>query len=493
MMRHTKIIATVGPASGSREVLDALVTAGVDVFRLNFSHGTHESHAESFARVREIASHAGRHVGIMQDLSGPKIRTGPLEGDRPLPLKEGESLVLAAGHAPSQPGRIFTPYAELVRSAQPGDRLLLDDGRIELRVVGRSAAGLEVVVVHGGALGGHKGINAPGVALPPSALTEKDIDDLHFGLRLGVDFVALSFVQTAEDVARARDLIDRAGRSTPLIAKIERPAAVRNLEAILRIAQGVMVARGDLGLEMPLEQVPRVQKEIIRCARFLGLPAIVATQVFESMRVEPRPTRAEVSDAANAVDEGADAIMLAGETAAGAFPVRAVQMLDAVIRDAELMPPPVISLSGSGLSVSGSGVSVSGSGNVPPAIDSTSSRHGQALAHAAVTLATTGQADAIVAVTTEGRTARLISACRPAAPILAATPNAEVAGSLSLLWGVVPFITTERGIDSLTAELVDRRLLAEGAVVVFINVSPEQDRADANFLHVRKVSARGAP
>ena len=364
-------------------------------------------------------------------------------------------------------------------------------GASSSKVVGRSAAGLDLVVVNGGALGGHKGINAPGVALPPSALTEKDIDDLHFGLRLGVDFVALSFVQTAEDVARARDLIDRAGRATPLIAKIERPAAVRNLDAILRIAQGVMVARGDLGLEMPLEQVPRVQKEIIRCARSLGLPAIVATQVFESMRVEPRPTRAEVSDAANAVDEGADAIMLAGETAAGAFPVRAVQMLDAVIRDAELMLPP-ISLSGSGLS-SDSELSFSNSGNAPRATDATSSRHGQALAHAAVTLATTGQADAIVAVTTEGRTARLISACRPAAPILAATANAGVAGSLCLLWGVVPFITAERGIDSLTAELVGRRLLTDGAVVVFINVSPEQDRGDANYVHVRRISARGAP
>jgi pyruvate kinase len=475
-MRHTKIIATIGPASASREVLDALVTAGVDVFRLNFSHGTHASHAESFARIREIASRAGRHVGIMQDLSGPKIRTGPLAGDRPLPLKEGESLILGEGLAPSQPGRIFTPYAELVRSAQPGDRLLLDDGRIELKVVGRSAAGLDLVVVHGGALGGHKGINAPGVALPPSALTDKDVDDLRFGLRLGVDFVALSFVQTADDVARARDLIAQAGKATPVIAKIERPAAVDNLDAILRLAQGVMVARGDLGLEMPLEQVPRVQKQIIRCARALGLPAIVATQVLESMRVEPRPTRAEVSDAANAVDEGTDAIMLAGETAAGAFPVRAVQMLDAVIRDAESLLPPLGTPP-----------------EVPPASDAGSSRHGQALAQAAVTLATTGQADAIVAVTTEGRTARLLSACRPAAPILAATPDGEVAGSLSLLWGVLPFITRERNVDRLTAELVERRLIATGAVVVFINVSPSQDRSDANFLHVRQVSAPGAP
>jgi pyruvate kinase len=471
-MRHTKIIATVGPSSASREVLDALVIEGVDVFRLNFSHGTHASHADTFARIREIASNAGRHVGIMQDLSGPKIRTGPLAGDRPLSLEEGESLVLGEGNAPSQPGRIFTPYAELVRSAQPGDRLLLDDGRIELKVVGRSAAGLDLVVVHGGALGGHKGINAPGVALPPSALTEKDVDDLQLGLRLGVDYVALSFVQTPDDVARARALIARAGKDTPVVAKIERPAAIDNLDGILRLAQGVMVARGDLGLEMPLEQVPRVQKQIIRCARALGLPAIVATQVFESMRVEPRPTRAEVSDAANAVDEGTDAIMLAGETAAGAFPVRAVQMLDAVIRDAESLLPSI---------------------STPPAIDGATSRHGQALAQAAVTLATTGQADAIVAVTTEGRTARLLSACRPAAPILAATPDGGVAGSLSLLWGVLPFITRERNVDRLAAELVERRLLEAGAVVVFINVSRTQDRTDANFLHGRQISAPGAP
>ena len=474
MMRHTKIIATVGPASASREMLGALVEAGVDVFRLNFSHGTHASHAECFSRIREITSTVGWPVGIMQDLSGPKIRTGPLAGDRALPLRVGDTLVLAAGHAPSQPGRIFTPYAELVRSAKPGDRLLLDDGRIELRVVGSSEAGLDLVVVHGGDLGGHKGINAPGVALPASALTDKDVEDLSFGLRLGVDVVALSFVQTADDVARARAIIDEAGRATPIIAKIERPAAIENLDAILRMVQGVMVARGDLGLEMPLEQVPRVQKAIIRSARSLGLPAIVATQVLESMRVDPRPTRAEVSDAANSVDEGADAIMLAGETAAGAFPVKAVQTLDAVIRDAESMPPVQ---------------SLAGFGNGLPSIDAQGSRHGLALAQAAVTLATSGQADAIVAITTEGRTARLLSACRPTAPILAATPNGEIAGALSLLWGVAPVVTAERNIDRLTPELVDRGLLSAGAVVVFINVSPEQDRTDANFLHVRRISA----
>jgi pyruvate kinase len=464
-MRHTKIIATVGPSSSAPEVLEALMAAGVDVFRLNFSHGTRESHADNYRGIREAAARAGRHVAIMQDLSGPKIRTGPLAGE-PLELREGDTLVIAAGSAPSTPGRVFTPYAELITSARPGDRLLLDDGRIELRVTERAPDGLKAVVVHGGRLGAHKGINAPGVPLPPSALTSKDVDDLHFGLGLGVDLVALSFVQTAADVMRALDIVERAERLTPIIAKIERPAALQNLTEILAVSHGVMVARGDLGLEMPLEQIPRVQKEIIRCARRLGRPAIVATQVLESMRVEPRPTRAEVSDAANAVEDGADAIMLAGETAAGAFPVRAVQMLDAVIRDAE---------------------SIMTSAHVLPAVDPTGSRHGPALSEAAVTLATTAHADAIVAVTTEGKTARLLSALRPAAPILAATPNAEVAGRLAVLWGVIPFISSERDVERLEFELLDRRLLAPNALVVFINVSTEQNRRDANFLHVRRL------
>jgi pyruvate kinase len=467
-MRHTKIIATVGPASATVEILGALIAAGVDVFRLNFSHGTHAWHAELFQRIRDTAKGTDRHVAVMQDLSGPKIRTGPLTGDRPLDLKEGAELVLAAGNAPGGPGRVFTPYAELVRSAQPGERLLLDDGRIELRVVGRLPDALATVVVNGGELGPHKGINAPGVALPLSSLTKKDIDDLKFGLELGVDLVALSFVQTAEDVERARELIDGAGRSTPLIAKIERPAAVQNIEAILNVAQGVMVARGDLGLEMPLEQIPRVQKEIIRCARAYGAPAIVATQVLESMRVEPRPTRAEVSDAANAVEEGADAIMLAGETAVGKFPVRAVQTLDAVIRDAESIPS---------------------SAHVLPVVNITRSPHGPALCEAAVTLATTARADAIVAVTQEGRTARLLSALRPAAPILAATPRPEVAATLAVLWGVQPFVSSERNIDRLIPELEARRLLPAGSIVVFVNVNQAHDRPDANFLHVRKTGS----
>jgi pyruvate kinase len=299
-------------------------------------------------------------------------------------------------------------------------------------------------------------------------VTEKDEADLRFGLAMGVDLVALSFVQTADDVRRALDVMEDAQRVVPLIAKIERPAAVENLDAILEAAQGVMVARGDLGLEMPLEQVPRIQKEIIAHARALGRPSILATQVFESMRTEPRPTRAEVSDAANAVDEGADAIMLAGETAVGAYPVRAVQTLDTVICDAESVAP---------------------RSGIAPAHDPIGSLHGRALCEAAVTLATAGQADAIVAVTNEGKTARLLSSLRPRAKIIAATPDPVIAPRLTILRGVDPFVTPSLDTRVLAEELIRRGELRAGSLVVFANVSPELESSDpnTNFLSVQRL------
>jgi len=465
-MRQTKIIATIGPATSTPEKIDALIAAGVDVFRLNFSHGTHETHAGVYRMIREAAGRAGRPVAVMQDLSGPKIRTGEIAGGEPRQLRPGEVVSIAAGDTPVDEGGLCTPYADLVRSANPGDRLLLDDGRIELRVIERLPGELRAVVVAGGSLGSHKGINAPGVALPDSAVTDKDAIDLRFGLGLGVDLVALSFVQTAADVRKAQDFMKDAGRIVPLVAKIERPAAVRNLSAILGVAQGVMVARGDLGLEMPLEKVPGAQKAIIREARLHGRPVIVATQVLESMRVDPRPTRAEVTDAAHAVDQGADAIMLAGETAVGAYPVQAVRTLALIVVEAESEP---------------SGERVS------PTVDPTASRHGRALCEAAVTLANAGGADAVVAVTHEGKTARLLSALRPAAPIYAATATESVVGALSIHRGVVPILTPERDPERLERILLERQVLPPGAVVVFINVSPELHRVDANFLNVQQI------
>jgi pyruvate kinase len=468
MRRHTKIVATVGPACHAPDTLDLLIDAGVEVFRLNFSHGSHDAHAAVFESIRAAAWRAGKPVAILQDLSGPKIRTGTLRGGAAIQLREGDELRLAAGDAPGDAQRVYTTYKDLIESAAPGDRLLIDDGRLELRVKDRAGSELITTVVHGGTLSEHKGINAPGVRLPASAITPKDEDDLTFGLKLGVDLVALSFVQTAADVERARSIAKAAGSDVPLIAKIERPQAVERLQEIITAADGVMVARGDLGLECPLEHVPRIQKEIIRQARAFGRPVIVATQVLESMRTEPRPTRAEVSDAATAVDQGADAIMLAGETAVGEYPVRSVQTLAAIVGDAETLPP----------------------SDLPPTVmDSLGSRHAQALCEAAVTLATTGQADAIVAVTSEGKTARMLSALRPRAAILAVAPNETVANRLALWWGVTPLVNPGQDQRDLERWLRSTNAVPAAGVVVFINVTPDLSRQDGNYLNVQQLMA----
>ena len=466
-MRRTKIVATIGPSSSTPDVIDALVASGVDVFRLNFSHGTLDSHRASFAAIRDSAARAGRHIAILQDLSGPKIRTGRLRGGAAITLNDGDELRLAAGEGEGEQGRVFTPYAPLVESAQPGDRLLLDDGKIELKVMARASGELVTTVVNGGSLGEHKGINAPGVALPANAVTAKDEADLRFGLELGVDLVALSFVQTPADCHAAR----RIAPDVPLVAKIERPQALDHLDAILEAVDGVMVARGDLGLECPLEQVPRIQKTIVKRARALGRPVIVATQVLESMRAEPRPTRAEVSDAATAVDQGADAIMLSGETAAGRYPVQAVNALRAIIRDAETVATPESFLNPD-----------------PYGFEVLNTVHGRAMCEAAVTLAGSGQAEAIVAVTHFGKTAQLLSSLRPHASILAVTPSDTVARRLKLYWGVRPVVSELQDLRALEAPIRKAMDLSPRAVVVFINISPDLSRADANFLNVQRLA-----
>jgi pyruvate kinase len=469
--RRTKIIATLGPASGGDQVIGELVARGVDVFRLNFSHGTHDEHAAFVERVRAAADRAGRAVGILQDLSGPKIRTGALRDGRPLRLEPGAGLRIVVGDLVGVTGVVSTTYADLPRAVHAGDALLLDDGRIELRVEASTRDEITTVVVDGGELGEHKGINVPGVELPTTGLTAKDLSDLRFGLAAGVDFVALSFVQSAEVLRQARAEARRAGfPDVPLVAKLERPEAISRLEEILAESDAVMVARGDLGLEMPLERVPRIQKEVTRSARTQEVPVIVATQVLDSMRTQPRPTRAEVSDAANAVDDGVDAIMLAGETAAGAYPVKAVQVLDAVIREAESIP----------------------SVRVDPVRSRLRGGHLHAVCEAAVTLAARGDAKAIVAVTRGGTTARVLAAFRPPVPVLAVTDRAEVARRLTLLWGVVPVLTGVQGDLGASAEriggaLVARGALAAGSVVVLVRVSPDLTEDASNFLKLHRV------
>ena len=474
MTRHTKIIATVGPACDSDAGLDALVAAGTDIFRLNFSHGSHESQTATFGRIRRAAGRAKREVAILQDLGGPKIRTGLLEGGRPITVTRGDTLRIGTGDFLGGPGRLSTTYAGLAQSVHLGDHLLLADGLVELRVEGVTGGEIVTTVVEGGPIGEHKGINAPGVPLPASAITDKDVDDLLLGLSLGVDLVAVSFVQTAADIRQARQVMTEAGISgVPIIAKLERPLALEHLDEILDVCDGVMVARGDLGLEMPLERVPRAQKDITRRARQRAIPVIVATQVLESMTNEPRPTRAEVNDAANAVEDGVDAIMLAGETATGSFSARAVQTLDAIIRDAELP-------ASSGLMLS------------PPLPPPVHDDHAQALCEAAVTLASRGDAQAIVAVTRGGKTARRLSALRPPVPIFATTGREEIARRLALYWGVVP-VRTEIGEKGALAglaicqQLVEGGLVQAGASVVIVSIDLDETRIDANYLKLQRL------
>jgi pyruvate kinase len=416
-------------------------------------------------------------VAVLQDLSGPKIRTGALADGKPLQLSPGDVLTIEAGDFAGErradaAARISTTYAPLVRSVRPGDALLLDDGRIQLRVEETTGSAMRTSVVHGGTLGERKGINAPGVALPSDGLTTKDADDLRFGVEAGVDWMALSFVQSARDLQHARDALRAAGAPhLPLVAKLERPQAIDRLDDILRVADAVMVARGDLGLELPLERVPRVQKEVTRRARFLGVPVIVATQVLESMRTEPRPTRAEVSDAANAVDDGVDGIMLAGETAVGAYPVQAVRTLDLIVRDAESLPAALA---------------------VAPEEMTLLSGHGRAICEAAVTLAERGHAEAVLAVTRGGKTARVLSALRPAVPIFAMTDHAEVARRLAVHWGVTPLVT-EVGSDATAAArrmgeaLAARGTIARGAAIVLVSVTPDLAPGPSNFVRVQTV------
>jgi pyruvate kinase len=474
-MRHTKIIATVGPACDSDQIIDELIAAGTDIVRLNFSHGTQQSHAATYARVREAARRAGREVAILQDLAGPKIRIGRLEGGRPLELRAGDPLVIATGDFVGGPGRVPTGFEGLARGVRRGDRLLLADGLIELRVEDSDGVEIRTTVVEGGSLGEHKGINAPGVTLPASAITQKDVEDLAFGLSLGVDMVAISFVQSAADLEKARRLMGDAGAAdVPLVAKLERPQALEHLNEILAACEAVMVARGDLGLEMPLEGVPRAQKDITRRARLQQIPVILATQVLESMTIETRPTRAEVSDAANAVEDGVDAIMLAGETAAGAFPARTVQTLDAIIRDAESSPSRETPMT------------------FRPRRIGDAHDHAQALCEAAVTLAERADAEAIVAVTRGGGTARRLSSLRPRAPILATTDRADTARRLSLFWGVEPVCTDiGENVDSagtlIGRQLVARGLVQPGAAVVLVSINADLARHDANYLKIQRL------
>jgi pyruvate kinase len=464
-MRRTRILVTIGPASDDPESIQALVEAGADAIRLNFSHGSRATHATSCERIRAAAARAGRDVAILQDLAGPKIRIGALTA--PIPLAVGDRLVIERGDFVGEAGRVSSTFEALFTSIPNNQRLLVDDGRIELVVTAAEPGRLTTEVRTGGLLEARKGINVPGVTLRTSSLGPGDVEDLRAGIAMGVDVVAVSFVQSADDVLAARAAAGAAGApDVPIIAKIEKPQAIAGIDQILDVADGLMVARGDLGVEIPLETVPSVQKRLVKASRRRGVPVIVATEVLGSMRTELRPTRAEVTDAAHAVDQRVDTIMLAGETAVGRHPVRATAMLDRIIREAEsVVTPPV------GFVPDGAGWS----------------EHGRALCEAAVTTATRVRADIIVALTRTGRTARLLAAMRPAARILAVTPSRATAARLMLVWGIVPVVLAERGLAVVREALVERRLVPPGAVIVLVSAHAALGHEDTNFLHVERV------
>ncbi len=410
--RRTKIIATLGPASASPEMMARLFQAGADVFRLNFSHGTHEDHAARFATIRELEERFARPIGVLADVQGPKLRVGRFGGGRVF-LQNGQRFSLDLNPTPGDATRVNLPHPEIIEAASIGCALLLDDGKLRLRVTRKLASGLETEVVVGGPLSDHKGVNVPDVVLPIPALTDKDREDLEFALQHGANYIGLSFVQRADDVAEAKALIG--GRAWVMV-KLEKPQALENLEAIMDLTDAVMVARGDLGVELPPEEVPLAQKRIVRLARQMGKPVVVATQMLESMISAPAPTRAEASDVATAVFDGADAVMLSAETAAGQFPYEAVNMMDRIVARVEQDP--------------GWRTMIDQSRGEPEHATA------DAIAAAARQVCHTIGAKAVVAFTASGSTALRVARERPEAPIIGLTPHLATARRMAVVWGL---------------------------------------------------------
>ncbi|HEX9188593.1 MAG TPA: pyruvate kinase, partial [Vicinamibacteria bacterium] len=425
-MRRTKIVATVGPASRRPETLERLIQAGVNVFRLNFSHGTHDEHLEVIRSVREIAARLHRPIALLQDLSGPKIRTGKVK-DGEVQLVKGARLAITTDTSVEGTAELIsTTYELLPRDVTAGDQILLDDGNLELRVTGIADGRVQCEVVDGGTLRSNKGMNLPGVMLSTPALTEKDRRDLVFGVQHRVDYVAMSFVRRAEDVLEAKSLVKAMGEATPVIAKIEKPQAVENLEAILAASDGVMVARGDLGVEIGTEDVPIVQKRIIAAANAAGRVVITATQMLESMIENPRPTRAEASDVANAILDGTDAVMLSGESAVGKYPVETVETMARIADYTEEH----------GMGSIRPRRADARRTDVPPGPPGPGTPTTRSLTRAASSVAEELGCKLIVAFTESGITARLVSSHRPRVPVVAVTHDDRVYRRLALWWGV---------------------------------------------------------
>ncbi|WP_297513444.1 pyruvate kinase [uncultured Caulobacter sp.] len=467
--RRSRIVATLGPASSSLEMIVSLAKAGADVFRLNFSHGAHETHAGVYGAIRQAETIVGRPLGVLADLQGPKLRVGKFK-DGPVMLKPGQAFRFDDDPTPGDDTRVCLPHPEILTAMRSGATLLLDDGKLRMTVTEAGPGYAATTVVNGGKLSERKGVAVPDVVIPMSPLTAKDREDLAFALRLGVDWIALSFVQAPEDMAELRRIVE--GRAA-VLAKIEKPQALKVLGPILDLCDGVMVARGDLGVEMAPEEVPVAQKEILRAARERGIPVIVATQMLESMISSPTPTRAEASDVANAVYEGADAVMLSAESAAGEYPVEAVSMMNRIIERVERDPrwPELMQ-----------------------AEQSHDDVDADVLVVAAAGAAKSGSTKCLVAFTTTGATARRLSRERPLQPVLALSPDLNAVRRMALCWGIEPRVSAQP--DSLevvttdaSSKALELGLVAPGERLLVVAGTPFGAPGAANLLRLAHAPA----
>ena len=467
--RCAKIVCTLGPASATLEQITALTEAGMDVARMNFSHGTHDNHRSNYENVRAAAAATGRTVGILADLQGPKIRLGKF-ADGAVLWAEGDDVIITTDADAGEHKRIGTTYPQLAQDVEPGDRLLIDDGNVAVVVTAVAGNDVHVRVVEGGTVSNNKGLSLPGVDVSVPALSEKDAADLRFALRLGVDFIALSFVRKAEDAELVRQIMREEGILVPVIAKLEKPEAVADLDAIIETFDAVMVARGDLGVELPLEEVPLVQKRAVQMAREKARPVIVATQMLESMITHSRPTRAEASDVANAVLDGADAVMLSGETSVGQYPVQAVQTMARIIKSAE-------------------------DGDIEvPTLRTTPRTNAGIIARSARDVAEAVNASAIAAFTQSGDTVRRLARLHSRIPVIAFTPIEKVRNQLTLSWGIRTFIVdtvqhTDEMIWQVDIALRELGLHDHKDLIVMVAGSPPGRSGSTNLIRLHRIGA----
>ncbi len=467
MKRRAKIVCTLGPATHSYEGIRGLVYAGMDVARLNFSHGAHEQHAEAYSWVRRASDESGRGVGVLMDLQGPKIRLGTFVGG-PVVWATGETVTITTDACEGSHDRVSTTYEGLAADVSVGDRLLVDDGKVGLRVTGVTGNDVQLLVTEGGPVSNSKGLSLPGIGVSVPALSDKDEADLRFGLQLRVDLVALSFVRTADDIRRVHEIMAEEGVHRPVLAKIEKPQGVDNLDEIIDAFDGLMVARGDLGVEMPLERVPLVQKRAIQAAREKFKPVIVATQMLDSMVGASRPTRAEASDVANAVLDGADALMLSGETSVGSYPVESVATMARIIVAAEEDLSAV------------------------PQIRTEPTTISAAIARSAANVGNAVGASALVAFTQSGTTARLLAGHRSPISLLAFTPVAEVRNQMTLVWGVETFLVpsvahTDEMVRMVDGTMLELGRMQPGEFVTIVAGSPPATSGSTNAMRVHQV------